>query len=298
MEEEIQRSSSGILLRALSVVESSGIVAGQPELVKAEEEVGQPKVSAQQEVKGPKLPYCIATAGPGPASYKLPGCVGIKDHDPSKWRGPAYSIQGRGSLARRTDGDGPGPKYDVRKCTRFGVITAPSVKFQKGGGANEAKKVEPPRKVLGFQEEKRQLLPHEMKGFTIAGRHYTTAKGFTPAPNQYKIPDTMGYVVPDLKRAPAFSLQSRPYMRQIHRAPGPAEYTAVDSNLYKAQAPRAIMSNKRAAKIVSDIPGPTAYLVNFNLQLPRAATFAFGLKHSICAGTMRTPVDNSLNGNH
>ncbi|KAF6202788.1 hypothetical protein GE061_003191 [Apolygus lucorum] len=295
MDEGKQRSNSEVMLQLNSAEGSTTVAATeQTEYAKAEE-VTHPKQSAQQEAKGPKLPYCIATAGPGPASYKLPGCVGIKDHDPSKWRGPAYSIQGRGSLARRTDGDGPGPKYDVRKCTRFGVITAPSVKFQKGGGANEAKKVEPPRKVLGFQEEKRQLLPHEMKGFTIAGRHYTSTKGFTPAPNQYKIPDTMGYVVPDLKRAPAFSLQSRPYMRQIHRAPGPAEYTAVDSNLYKIQAPRAIMSNKRASKIASDIPGPTAYLVNFNLQLPRAATFAFGLKHSICAGTMRTPVDNSLN---
>ena len=32
--------------------------------------------------------------GPGPARYQLPPAIGVPNHDPRKWKAPAYSLTG------------------------------------------------------------------------------------------------------------------------------------------------------------------------------------------------------------
>ena len=36
----------------------------------------------------------IIILGPGPARYQLPPAIGVPNHDPRKWKAPAYSLTG------------------------------------------------------------------------------------------------------------------------------------------------------------------------------------------------------------
>ena len=57
--------------------------------------------------------------GPGPARYQLPPAIGVPNHDPRKWKAPAYTLTGG---AKPFKGTGvPGTVYIVinsyfRKC--------------------------------------------------------------------------------------------------------------------------------------------------------------------------------------
>ena len=49
--------------------------------------------------------------GPGPARYQLPPAIGVPNHDPRKWKAPAYSLTGG---AKPYKGTGvPGKVYFV-----------------------------------------------------------------------------------------------------------------------------------------------------------------------------------------
>lgn len=50
--------------------------------------------------------------------------VGYVGHDPSKHRGPAYSIRFRLGLGDTTVG--PGPRYNINKLTKFGLDKSPA----------------------------------------------------------------------------------------------------------------------------------------------------------------------------
>jgi hypothetical protein len=63
-------------------------------------------------------------AGPGPGKYLLPPLVGYKDHDPSKYRNPQYSMGHKLGLARKDIG--PGPKYHTENMTTYGKAHPPA----------------------------------------------------------------------------------------------------------------------------------------------------------------------------
>ena len=54
--------------------------------------------------------------GPGPARYQLPPAIGVPNHDPRKWKAPAYTLTGG---AKPFKGTGvPGKVYFVVYCLK------------------------------------------------------------------------------------------------------------------------------------------------------------------------------------
>lgn len=67
--------------------------------------------------------YEFWNTGPGPV-YKLPTLIGYRDHDPSRHRNPAYSMQARTGI--KTYAIGPGPHYNIRNLTKSGSDRPPA----------------------------------------------------------------------------------------------------------------------------------------------------------------------------
>ena len=74
-----------------------------------------PCISPSNDVNKEKKSDINRFLGPGPARYQLPPAIGVPNHDPRKWKAPAYTLTGG---AKPFKGTGvPGTVYIVINST-------------------------------------------------------------------------------------------------------------------------------------------------------------------------------------
>nr|AEE61523.1 unknown [Dendroctonus ponderosae] len=212
-----------------------------------------------------------AKPGPGPGKYLLPPLVGYKDHDPSKYRNPQYSMAQKLPLNRKDLG--PGPKYNTEYMTPYGKAHPPAYSLADRHGALKAFQSPGPAayNIQNMPRMKEQRPP----AYSMSYRH-DLHKGFdTPAPNNYEIPTTLGPKVPDKHANGAFSMSDRWAVAAKENSPGPAKYDPTTPNIYKNKPPAYSMSIKhRNIESKDQSPAPS----NYYPRLPTKGGYSFGLK--------------------
>ncbi|XP_014600531.1 PREDICTED: outer dense fiber protein 3-like [Polistes canadensis] len=223
--------------------------------------------------------------GPGPV-YKLPSLVGHVGHDPSKRRGPAYSI--RYYVGLEKESVGPGPRYNIQKLTKFGIDKPPAYTI--------AIKYADPILDLGpgpgaYSPEQCLPMNHSRRApaYSIKSKGQALQILEGPGPNAYTIPTCIGSKIPDKRAQAAYTIGGyyEPPLETL--SPGPAAYANLDPNIVKKRNP--MYSFKWRHELPEDYlsPGPR-YNPTFNTGR-RAPKFSFGVRHSECAGNPITSLD-------
>lgn len=107
-----------------------------------------------------------------------------------------------------------------------------------------------------------------------------------PAPNQYKLPFSLGSNTPVFRDAPCHSLGSSKknwfYKENIAGGPGPAVYTRPEPSVYQNRSPVFSMAKRFAYPLDHTLrPGPGSHNVQqVTLHKPRIPAFTMGIKHS------------------
>ncbi|XP_035732968.1 outer dense fiber protein 3-like isoform X1 [Vespa mandarinia] len=225
------------------------------------------------------------TKGPGPV-YKLPPLVGYVGHDPSKHRGPAYSIRFRVGLSDKTVG--PGPRYNINKLTKFGLDKPPAytiaIKYPDtilslgpGPGAYA------PEQCLPMNHNRRA------PAYTIKSKGQPLQIIEGPGPNAYTIPTCIGPKIPDMRTQAAYTIGAyyEPPLESL--GPGPAAYADLNQNVIKKRNPAYSLKWRHDLSEGYISPGPR-YNPTYNIGR-RAPKYSFGVRHSICAGNPITSLD-------
>ncbi|XP_044264356.1 outer dense fiber protein 3-like [Tribolium madens] len=209
--------------------------------------------------------------GPGPGKYLLPPLVGYKDHDPSKYRNPQYSMGSKLPLSRKDLG--PGPKYNTEYMTNYGKAHPPA--YSLASRPNPLGAFQGPGPAAYDLQNAPRMKEPRPPAYSMSSRHQA-GKGFvTPGPNNYDIPTTLGPKVPDKHANGAFSMSDRYKQSSKEQSPGPAKYDPTSPNSYKNKPPAYSMSIKhKALQDRGTYPGPS----NYYPKLPGKGGFSFGLK--------------------
>ncbi|RZC41228.1 hypothetical protein BDFB_006691 [Asbolus verrucosus] len=210
--------------------------------------------------------------GPGPGKYLLPPLVGYKDHDPSRYRNPQYSMGQK--LTRTTDKQiSPGPKYYTENMTMYGKVhpRAYSIVSRK---KEQARFQGPGPAAYNIQNAPR-MKEQRPPAYSISYRHELHKTFETPGPNNYDVPTTIGPKVPDKRANGAFSMSHRYPVTKKEISPGPARYDPISPDNYKNKLPAYSMSirHKPVAEKGSS-PGPS----NYYPKLASKGGYSFGLK--------------------
>ncbi|KAF7401099.1 hypothetical protein HZH68_006919 [Vespula germanica] len=225
------------------------------------------------------------TKGPGPV-YKLPPLVGYVGHDPSKHRGPAYSIRFRVGLGEETVG--PGPRYNINKLTKFGLDKSPAytiavrypdtiLDLGPGPGAYS------PEHCLPMNHSRRA------PAYSIKSKGQPLQILEGPGPNAYTIPTCIGPRIPDKRAQAAYTIGGyyEPLLDSL--GPGPAAYADLNQNVIKKRYPAYSLKWRHDHAEEYYSPGPR-YNPTYNTG-KRAPKYSFGVRHSECAGNPITSLD-------
>ncbi|EGW03775.1 outer dense fiber protein 3-like protein 1 [Cricetulus griseus] len=244
----------------------------------------QEEVPSRREIR--QTPVVMATIkGPGPAKYLRASCTGYIAHDTSMFQEPAYSLHRRHTDKRIIDTYSPGPCYLLdSKVTRFGMSTCPQVPMEErisnirytttpGPCHYSVEKIQPPGE---------RTVPR----YTFGCRCPYRVMDPNPAPNQYKLPFSLGSNTPVFRDAPCHSLGSSKknwfYKENIAGGPGPAVYTRPEPSVYQNRSPVFSMAKRFAYPLDHTLrPGPGSHNVQqVTLHKPRIPAFTMGIKHS------------------
>ncbi|KAK3569861.1 hypothetical protein QTP86_006732 [Hemibagrus guttatus] len=174
---------------------------------------------------------------------------GQNEHDPRKWKAPAYSFgiphrQYRESCT-------PGPAYLIpSNITRIGRDGNPAYSLYSR--------------------------PKDPQLFQTPG----------PGPAAYMLPPVLGPISVSKRSAPSISLSGRSTIGSFHedlkKTPGPGTYKVVEPNVYRSRSPQysLIGRNSLPGDTVKK-PGPGAYCPEqVTSTRYKAPSFSFGVRHS------------------
>ncbi|XP_014244355.1 outer dense fiber protein 3-like [Cimex lectularius] len=231
---------------------------------------------------------------PGP-KYVLQTLVGFENHDPTKYREPAYSIAGRHNKKQNTNLL-PGPKYMTCNMTRNGPYSNQSV-IVIPRRTSVGKRVGPgPDKYLVDKLPNAKSSP---TWYFTSGRE-KKMRHLIPGP-KYMIESTIANNVPYFPSAPKWVMGVRPTTAlgaTVKGSPGPARYNAQNLDYVKKKAPEALLLGRRERLNKNEIkPGPDKYKPDNNVILKTCPAWVFGLKHSQKKALVRTPQDVKANIN-
>ncbi|KAF7698887.1 outer dense fiber protein 3-B-like [Silurus meridionalis] len=230
----------------------------------------------------PKGPIAAMYKSPGP-KYALPACIGSNDHDPRKWKAPAYSFGVRHQEPIETCS--PGPCYLIpSNITKTGRNGSPA--FSIYGRAKDPEAFKTPGPGT-YEPEKAALktLP-SAPAFTMSPRTKIIRSDQTPGPAAYSLPPVVGPNAVNVKSGPSFSFGDRTkvgsFLEDLQKTPGPGTYKVVDTNIYKLKSPQFSMSGRNELPgDRSQNPGPGAhYPEQVTFTRPKAPSFTFGVRHS------------------
>jgi len=225
--------------------------------------------------------------GPGPGAYKLPSSCGQDRHDKTKDMAPAYSFgKNLGSSFVKSPA-GPGPVYKVNpEYTRFGKDG--TAKYSQQGRRSDLSGFQTPgpgrynnhKSDFQFQNQRNS------EKYSMGSRtRYMTTDAF-PASNRYSLPPLMGPKIPNKGASQAYSMTSRrelgSFTQDLSKTPGPARYTEVEQNTYKAHAPKYSMLARRFCPgDKTRKPGPGSYYPeHVNITKKTVPKYSMGIRHS------------------
>ncbi|KAM4611163.1 ciliary microtubule associated protein 1A-like [Discoglossus pictus] len=230
----------------------------------------------------PRGPIAALYCSPGP-KYGLPGNTGHVQHDPSRYRAPAYSFGMRGF--KYTDNCSPGPGYLV-----------PSNLTRRGKDGNPAYSIYGrPRDLGSFRTPGPGSYSPERSGksaypsapnYSLGARTKSFTNDQTPGPAAYMLPSVLGPRVVDRSSAPNYSMTGKSKIGGFHedlqRTPGPGTYRVVDPGVYKYRPPHFSMTARNEVPgDTTQKPGPGAHSPEkVVLSRPQAPNFSFGVRHS------------------
>jgi len=221
--------------------------------------------------------------GPGPAKYRLPGSTGLVNHDPTKYKKPAWSFGGR--HIKYKDECSPGPAYLVRSAiTRTGVDGTPH--YSLYGKATNLTSFRTP--APGTYAPEKQHHPSALKApsYSFGSRTPYHKKDNIPAPNNYSLPTVLGAKSVGKRSAASYSMTGRSKIGSFHedlqKTPGPGTYRDSEINCYRGKAPYYSMNGRNYVPGDSTLkPGPGAHSPErVYVTKKEAPRFSFGIRHS------------------
>ncbi|XP_025030969.1 outer dense fiber protein 3B [Python bivittatus] len=226
----------------------------------------------------PRGPIAALYSSPGP-KYGLPTNVGYQQHDPSRYRAPAYSIGSR--RFQTLESCSPGPSYMVpTNMTMRGKDWIPA--FSIYGRPRDVAPFRTPGPGRYSPEKAGKLAYPNAPNYSLASRTKDFHNDQTPGPAAYGLPPMIGPKVIGKSSAPNYSIFGRSaigsFYEDLSRTPGPCNYRVVDPSIYKNRPPHySILARNMLPGDNTTIPGPGAYSPEKHAQL-RGLTF--GIRHS------------------
>ncbi|XP_060778877.1 ciliary microtubule associated protein 1B-like [Neoarius graeffei] len=228
-----------------------------------------------------KGPIAAMYSSPGP-KYALPVVTGVNEHDPRKWKAPAYSfgiqhLQFRESCT-------PGPAYLIpSNITRNGRHGNPA--YSLYGRPKELKPFQTPGPGTHCPEKAALKTFHSSPAYSMSART-KLFKVQTPGPAAYMLPPVVGPVSVCKRSAPNISLTGRSkigtFYEDLKKTPGPGTYKVVDTNIYRSKSAQySILGRNSLPGDKTKKPGPGAhYPEQVILTRSSAPSFTFGVHHS------------------
>ncbi|XP_033212056.1 outer dense fiber protein 3-like [Belonocnema kinseyi] len=223
--------------------------------------------------------------GPGPV-YRLPTLTGYIGHDPSRRREPAYSIK---SLKRTNHYEGgPGPKYNIGGLTNRGIEKKPAYTI---GLKKTRQDLFTGPSPLEYQAEKCPAMnSRRPPAYSLQFREMKKVEGSGPGPI-YLLPTCLGPNLVDKKAQGAYSIGIPTKGNKREELPGPGAYITENYNVVKRRFPAySITSRPKDLSMWEGTPGPKYDTKFYNGKRP--PMYTFGLRHSPCAGTPMTEMDD------
>ncbi|XP_027017123.1 outer dense fiber protein 3-B [Tachysurus fulvidraco] len=230
----------------------------------------------------PRGPIAALYSGPGP-KYALPGVTGQNDHDPRKWKAPAYSF-GIPYRYNRESGT-PGPSYLIpSNITRTGRDGNPAYSIYSR--PKDVKLFQSPGPGTYRPEKAEVSCFYSAPSYSLSARTDLFHKDQTPGPATYTLPPVLGPGSVCKRSAPSISLSGRSRIGSFHedlkKTPGPASYRVVDPDIYRSKSPQySLIGRSSLPGDAIQNPGPgTYYPEKVATTRYKAPSFSFGIRHS------------------
>ncbi|KAI5098014.1 outer dense fiber protein 3-B [Silurus meridionalis] len=230
----------------------------------------------------PRGPIAAMYSGPGP-KYALPGSTGLNDHDPQKWKAPAYSFGVR--YRQLNENCSPGPCYLIpSNITRNGREGNPV--YSLYSRPKDSRLFQTPGPGT-YQPEKATMKTfYSAPAYSLSARTKLFRNDQTPGPAAYLLPPVLGPKSVNKRSAPSVSLSGRSQIgsfdEDLKKTPGPGTYQVVETNLYRFKFPQYSITGRNDLRgDGSKKPGPGAhYPEQVTLTRSKAPSFTFGVRHS------------------
>ncbi|XP_063405332.1 ciliary microtubule associated protein 1A-like isoform X2 [Mytilus trossulus] len=226
------------------------------------------------------------TKCPGPAKYLLPNTVGTKEVDVTKKGSPSFTFGSRyfsNEFKRMVDKSfSPGPAYNVDSSfTSKGRGGGPSYSF--GGRIKEPTRWVSPGPGA-YSTDRKPLREINAPAYSLSPRTTQRRIDYTPSPNAYSLPSTIGPNVPGQRGGYASSIQGKSsYMNfnaDLAKSPGPASYFPNNQNGNKKNPPSFSISGRgKPEKYDNSVPGPGAYSPSM-VNMTSSPRYPIGVRHS------------------
>ncbi|XP_053320420.1 outer dense fiber protein 3B [Spea bombifrons] len=230
----------------------------------------------------PRGPIAALYSSPGP-KYGLPGNTGYTNHDPSKFRAPAFSFGTR--RFKYMDDCSPGPEYLVpANMTVRGKEGTPAYSIY--GRPKDFSIFQTPGPGSYAPERAGKSAFPSPPRYSLGARTKMFSNDQTPGPAAYKLPSVIGTHVVNRSSAPNYSMTGRSKIGSFHedlqKTPGPGAYRVVDPTLYKYKPPQYSMTARNSMPgDATQKPGPGAYKPEkVVMTRSQAPSFSFGIRHS------------------
>ncbi|XP_040199101.1 outer dense fiber protein 3-like [Rana temporaria] len=227
-------------------------------------------------------PISALYTSPGP-KYALPGTTGYNQHDPSKYRAPAYSAGIRRLIF--DDNCSPGPKYLVpANITIRGKVGTPA--YSLYGRPKDLNAFSTPGPGSYVIESAEKYAYRSAPKYSLGSRTRTFSNDQTPGPAAYTLPPVLGPEIVSKSSAPNFSMIGRSKIGSFHedlqKTPGPGTYRTVEPSTYKYKPPKYSMTARNSLPgDTTQKPGPGAHSPEkVHLSQRQAPRFSFGMRHS------------------
>ncbi|XP_058789646.1 outer dense fiber protein 3-like [Phymastichus coffea] len=222
----------------------------------------------------PKNLACM-NRSPGP-TYQLKSLTGFENHDPSRYRYPAYSI--RIKPKTKVVSTGPGPYPVPGYFTRYGPEIPPAYTMQFKPKQRTGTRIPGPG---AHAPEKCPLANHSKNSpaYSMIFRNGKMPIKEGPGPI-YMVPTCIGPEIPDIRAEGAYSMAFKRKEKIRSLGPGPAAYE-IKLNVYKKQNPAFSMKFGRKFDYHKNVPGPQ-YSYDINLVKRQQPKYSIGVKYSEC----------------
>ncbi|CAJ0956488.1 unnamed protein product [Ranitomeya imitator] len=192
-------------------------------------------------------------------SYRLDH--GFVQHDPSKYRAPAYSFGSR--RFKFVDDCSPGPGYLVpANITMRGKDGTPA--YSLYGRPRDLNMFQTPGPGSYSPERAGKSAYRSAPIYSLGARTKTFSNDQTPGPAAYLLPSVLGPRIVNRSSAPNYSMTGRSKIGSFHedlqKTPGPGTYRVVDPITYKYKPPHYSMTARNSLPgDTTQKPGPGAY---------------------------------------